>query len=112
MKIQMAQFLIALMLLSPAGVFPASVTLERVPEKGLQPQLAVASDGTLHLIYLSDSPKAADIHYVHRAADAKEWSATVRVNSQTGSAIAMGTIRGAQLALGRNGFVHVAWNGS
>jgi hypothetical protein len=34
------------------------------------------------------------------------------VNGQPGSAIALGTIRGAQLALGRNGRVHVCWNGS
>ena len=31
----------------------------------------------------------------------KDWSAPMRVNSQPSSAIAMGTIRGAQLALGR-----------
>ena len=34
------------------------------------------------------------------------------MNSQAGSAIAVGTIRGGQIALGRNGRVHVAWNGS
>jgi hypothetical protein len=36
----------------------------------------------------------------------------VRVNSQDGSAIALGTIRGAQMSVGRAGRVHVAWNGS
>jgi hypothetical protein len=36
----------------------------------------------------------------------------MRVNSQPGSAIAAGTIRGAQIALGKAGRVHVAWNGS
>src|SRR5262249_27151182 len=36
----------------------------------------------------------------------------IRVNSQPGSAVATGTIRGAQLAIGRSGRVHVAWNGS
>jgi hypothetical protein len=36
----------------------------------------------------------------------------LRVNSQQGSAIAAGAIRGAHLAVGRNGRVHVAWNGS
>jgi hypothetical protein len=34
------------------------------------------------------------------------------VNSQEGSAIATGTIRGGQLAVGRDGRVHVVWNGS
>ena len=34
------------------------------------------------------------------------------MNSEPRAAIAAGTIRGAQLALGRNGRVHVAWNGN
>ncbi|MFO1452701.1 MAG: hypothetical protein U1F61_31330 [Opitutaceae bacterium] len=34
------------------------------------------------------------------------------MNRHPGSAIAVGTIRGAQLAVGRNGRVHVVWNGS
>jgi hypothetical protein len=36
----------------------------------------------------------------------------VRVNSLDGSAIATGTIRGGHIAVGRDGRVHVAWNGS
>jgi len=34
------------------------------------------------------------------------------VNSQPGSAIATGTIRGGQIAIGHSGRVHVTWNGS
>jgi hypothetical protein len=34
------------------------------------------------------------------------------VNGQEGSAIATGTIRGGHIALGKNGRVHVGWNGS
>jgi hypothetical protein len=34
------------------------------------------------------------------------------VNHHSNSAIATGSVRGAQLAIGRNGRVHVAWNGS
>src|SRR5205814_404532 len=40
------------------------------------------------------------------------FSPPVRVNSQPGSAVATGTIRGAQIALGQGGRIHVAWNGS
>ncbi len=40
------------------------------------------------------------------------FSRAIRVNSEAGSAIATGTIRGAQIAIGGNGRVHVAWNGS
>jgi hypothetical protein len=35
-----------------------------------------------------------------------------KVNNVAGSAVATGTIRGGQIALGKNGRVHVAWNGS
>jgi hypothetical protein len=41
----------------------------------------------------------------------KEFSKPIRVNSQSGSAIAAGTIRRAQLAVGKNGRVHVVWDG-
>ncbi len=40
------------------------------------------------------------------------FASPIRVNSQPGSAIATGTIRGAQFAIGKSGRVHVAWNGS
>jgi hypothetical protein len=40
------------------------------------------------------------------------FSSALKVNSHPGSAIAAGNIRGAHIALGRNGRVHVAWNGT
>ncbi|MEP6663180.1 MAG: sialidase family protein [Verrucomicrobiota bacterium] len=90
----------------------AAVTLEKLPAGVMQPQIATASDGTLHLIYLSGDPKATDVFYQRRGTKEKEWSAPARVNSEKGSAMAIGTIRGAQLALGPNNRVHVCWNGS
>src|SRR5579859_7134441 len=89
-----------------------AVRLERVPENGLQPQAVVDQHGTLHLIYLRGDPKACDVIYRRRLAGQAGFSLPVRVNSKPGSAIAIGTVRGAQLALGREGFVHVVWNGS
>jgi hypothetical protein len=91
----------------------AAVKIERAPESGLQPQAAVDERGVVHLIYFKGDPKAGDIFYTRRTGEPKtEWKPPIRVNSQAGSAIAVGTIRGAQLAIGRNGRVHVAWNGS
>ena len=52
-----------------------------------------------------------DLYYICRERD-EELSAPLRVNSGPGSAIAAGTIRGGQIALGKNGRVHVAWNGA
>jgi hypothetical protein len=88
------------------------VRLVRVPESGIQPQAATDAKGTLHLLYFKGDPKAGDLFYTTRAADAVEFSAPLHVNSQPGSAIAIGNDRGGQLALGRDGRIHVAWNGS
>ncbi len=102
----------ALVLAASSISAPGAVSVERVPDGGLQPQTAVDPQGVVHLIYFKGEAKAGDIFYRRRSAGAKTWSEPMRVNSQAGSAIALGTIRGAQIALGRKGRVHVAWNGS
>jgi hypothetical protein len=91
--------------------FAARVTLIRTPESGIQPQAAVDSAGVVHLIYYKGDSTGGDIYYAKRAPGHAAFSKSIRVNSRSASAIAMGTIRGAQLAIGRNGRVHVAWNG-
>ncbi len=88
------------------------VKVERVPESGLQPSALVDSTGRVHLVYLTGDPKAADLRYVTRADAKAEWSSPVTVNSQPGSAIAIGTVRGPRMALGKDNSVHVLWNGS
>jgi hypothetical protein len=88
------------------------VRLERVPHDGIQPQVAVGQDGTVHLIYFRGEPAAGDVFYCRRGAKDPEFSQPIRVNTEPGSVIATGTIRGAQLALGYDDRPHVAWNGS
>jgi hypothetical protein len=87
------------------------VTLLRTPNSGIQPQAAVDSKGTIHLIYYTGSPEGGDVFYVKRPLEQTEFSQPLRVNGRSGSVIAMGTIRGAQMALGKNGRVHVVWDG-
>jgi hypothetical protein len=87
------------------------VTLMRTPDGGIQPQCAVDAQGNVHLIFYKGEAGAGDIFYVKRPATAGEFSKPIQVNSQRGSAIAAGSIRGAQLAVGKNGRVHVAWDG-
>jgi len=53
-----------------------------------------------------------DLYYVRRAAGDGAFSPPIRVNSDAGSAIAAGAVRGGRIALGRNGWIHVAWNAS
>jgi hypothetical protein len=88
------------------------VTRLRVPHRGIQPQVAVDARGTVHLIYFSGEPRNGNIVYVRSTDGGATFSTPVRVNSQPGSVVAMGNIRGAHLALGKNSRVHVAWMGS
>ncbi|MEO8127992.1 MAG: hypothetical protein ABJF23_09925 [Bryobacteraceae bacterium] len=91
---------------------PPGMTAARVPDNGIQPRIATGPDGKLHLLYYKGDPFHGDLYYVHSTDEAATFSSPVRVNSQEGSAIAAGTIRGGQIAIGRNGRVYVAWNGS
>ncbi|PYJ86807.1 MAG: hypothetical protein DME22_03965 [Verrucomicrobia bacterium] len=83
----------------------------RAPDGGIQPQAAVDAKGVVHLIYFKGEPQGGDIFYARRKPGEEAFSPPMRVNRQAASAIATGTIRGAQLAIGRNGRVHVAWMG-
>ncbi len=87
------------------------VKLIAAPNAGLQPQAALDSKGAIHLIYFKGEPRAGDIFYVRREPGQEAFSKPIQVNSQPHTAMAMGTIRGAQLAVGKNGRVHVAWDG-
>ncbi len=89
----------------------ADVTPMRTPDRGLQPQI-VADGATVHLVTFQGDPKAGDLFYRRSDDGGNRFGPAVRVNSQAGSAIALGTIRGGQIALRRGGRVHVAWNGS
>lgn len=88
------------------------VELLRTPNGGIQPQAAVDDAGTVHLIYYKGDPRGGDVFYARLEPGNETFSNPIQVNSQAGSAIAAGTIRGAQLALGKSGRVHVVWNGS
>ena len=96
----------------PVAARQQVVDLRRIPDGGLQPELAVGATGVVHLAYLTGDPAGSDVFYVRSADDGRTFSPPVRVNSEPGSAIAAGVIRGAQIAVGRSGRVHVAWNGS
>ena len=94
-----------------ANVIASGVTIVRVPEEGIQPQATVDERGVVHLIYFKGAPEGGDVFYVHRNRRESDFSKPMRINTQSGSVTAMGTIRGAQLAVGKNGRVHVVWDG-
>jgi hypothetical protein len=84
------------------------VRLLRAPEGGLQPQVATDDRGALHLVYYRGDAHHGNLFYVRSTDHGATFSPAIPVN-QPGSA---GTIRGAQLAIGQAGRVHVAWKGS
>lgn len=86
------------------------VSLVRLPDGGIQPQAVADDRGTIHVVYFTGAPGGGDLMYARL--DGATFSAPVRVNSIPGSAIATGSVRGAHIAVGRGGRVHVAWNGS
>lgn len=94
-----------------AGAQVSAVTSLHTPDDGIQPQAAVDAKGVVHLIYFKGDPKGGDIFYVRCQADHDQFSKPITVNTQPHTAMAIGTIRGAQLAVGKNNRVHVVWDG-
>jgi hypothetical protein len=84
----------------------------RTPNRGLQPQVLIDSKNGLHLLYYLGKEGEGDLFYVRREPGKTAFSKPLRVNSQPGTAVAIGTIRGGQMALGKDNRVHVMWNGS
>ena len=88
------------------------VVVLRTPNGGIQPRAVVHGKGVVHLIYYKGDAGSGDIFYVQSKPGQDNFSPPMRVNSQPGSAIAAGTIRGGQIAIGKDGRVHVGWNGT
>jgi hypothetical protein len=97
---------------APATFLESPVTVVALPGGGIQPQAAVDDAGVIHVVYFTGKPAAGDLYYVKLRRNGAEASEPVRVNNITGSALATGSVRGAQMSLGRNGRIHVAWHGS
>ncbi len=64
------------------------------------------------MVYFVGDPKHGDVFYTRSLDFGGTFPSAIRVNSQEGSAIAIGAIRGAQMSVGKRNRVHVAWNGS
>src|SRR5262249_35931602 len=91
---------------------PRRVEVVETPDGGIQPQAVADSEGAVHLVFLKGDPGKSDVYYARAEPGEPSFSRPIRVNSDAGSAIAVGTIRGVQVAVGRKGRIHVVWNGS
>jgi hypothetical protein len=108
----LVSLILAILSIATAVAKAAQVEVIRAPEGGIQPQAAVDERGGVHLIYFKGDPEGGDVFYVHcKPGESNFSSKPTRVNTQTGSVMAIGTIRGAQLAVGKNGYVHIVWDG-
>ena len=105
-------FLLLCILGMGVSVFAAPIRLLRVPGGGIQPQAVVDAKGVLHVIYFKSDAAGGDLFYTRRAPDDTAFAQAIQVNDVPNSAIAIGFIRGAHMALGKNGRVHVAWMAS
>jgi len=101
-------FLVALLALAPTA--PPRVVVVDTPAHGIQPQAVVDRHGVLHVIYFSGDPGHGDLYYVWRNPGESTFSSPVRVNSEAATVLATGSIRGGQLAVGRDGWIHAAWH--
>jgi hypothetical protein len=100
-----------LLIHASATIAEGNITLVRVPDGGIQPQIVTDDQGTLHLLYFKGDASAGDLFYARQSRGEAGFGRSLRVNGRAASAMAVGTIRGGQLAIGENGRIHVAWNG-
>ena len=95
------------------GAEQSKVTLWKTPDGAIQPQSAVDSKGVVHLIYFRNGKTegTGNLYYVRMLPNETKPSAPIRVNNVEDSAGSVGTVRTAQLAIGKGDRVHVVWNG-
>jgi hypothetical protein len=110
----MALLILPVLIISSFAGSPAlpEIILTRTPNGGIEPRSIVDARGVLRIIYFKGDASTGDIEYVRREPGAKDFSAPIRVNSQPRSAVAIGTVRGPQMALGHGGRAYVVWFGS
>ncbi len=88
-----------------------SVAPLRAPRGGIQPLAAVDEQGVIHLVAYVGEAKSGDLLYLRSSDGGKTFGEPLPITTEATRACAFGAVRGAQMALGRGGRVHVAWNG-
>ena len=104
--------LFALLLSTAALAETPTVTALRVPDSGIHPQVTADDSGTIHLVYFKGDAAHGDLFYVRSTNNGETFSKPIRVNSQIGSVLVTGTVRGPQIAVGKGRRPHVIWMGS
>ena len=88
----------------------AAVERLRIPEGGRLPRAVVDAGDTVHMAYVGGGTHHANLFHVTRESGAPGWSEPPqRVNTRELSVSGVGPVDGAQLAVGPDGRLHVAW---
>jgi hypothetical protein len=106
-----------LALLAPIVLLAAIGADERVrpvklPAGALQPEAQLTSRGEIELLWFSGDPAGGDLFVASSRDGGATLEGTRRANGEKSRAIALGTVRGARLAVGRDDSLHVAWMGA
>lgn len=88
---------------------PPAVVLVRAPEDELQPQVLVDADGVLHLLTRAVDSAAGELRYRRSEDGGEVWFPPLAVGTGATAGV---PARCARMALGREGRLHVAWQGS
>jgi hypothetical protein len=94
-----------LFLFAVAGAAAPAVRVLQTPNDGAVPDAAVGPDGQIHITYVSGE----DVFYVVSKDDGKTLTKPIRVNSEAGTAHPANMFRGPDVAVGKNGRIHVIW---
>ena len=98
----------AVLLALAAPVVRAEVRSVRVPGGGQVPDVKLDPAGVLHMTYGTGLP--GDAFYVQSKDGGKTFSPPVKLNTKAAT-VTTGMERGPRLALGKDGVIHVLWQG-
>jgi hypothetical protein len=98
--------LMVLAALGPLSGFGSErVRVASVPNNGQVPDAEIDRNGTIHVAFVAGQ----DAFYVSSTDEGKSFSTPIRINSEPGSVHPPNMYRGPDVALGKDGRVHVIW---
>lgn len=97
---------------APQAAQAPAVRVVRAPEGAIQPRVARDAEGGIHLVTYSGEALGGELWYARSSDGGRTFGERLALTTPETRACAHGAVRGAQLALGRGGRVHVAWNGA
>src|SRR6185437_17018558 len=99
-KLMRTALLLPLLIACLAATTP-NVTVQRVPQNGIEPAAIVDARGTIHLLYFIGDPKAGDLVYCDSAPGSIKFTRGQGVNTKPKSVNILGAVRGPQMTLDR-----------